>query len=68
MKLTKIVGDGSCEDRNCPTVYETDHGTYVVQGAVIASAEVADLGMPTNETVVEVPKSLLADLAAKLGA
>lgn len=68
MKLTKIVGDGSCEDRNCPTVYETDHGTYVVQGAIVAPSEVAKLGMPTNETVVEVPKSLLADLAAKLRA
>ncbi len=68
MKFTKIVGVGGCEDRNCPTVYETDHGTYVVQGAIVAPPEVAQLGMPANETVVEVPKSLLADLAAKLGA
>ena len=68
MKLTKIVGNGGCEDRNCPTVFETDHGTYVIQGAIVAPAEVSQLGMPANETVVEVPKSLLSDLAAKLGA
>lgn len=58
MKLTKI-SDG-CENRNCPTVYETDRGTFVVQGYVISDPQALDqLGLPAGESAVEVPADLL---------
>ncbi|WP_435107724.1 hypothetical protein [Nocardiopsis synnemataformans] len=58
MKLTKIT-DG-CENKNCPAVYETDKGTYIVQGYVVSDPEVlAGIGLPEGESVVEVPADML---------
>ena len=49
--------------KNCPNLYETDRGTYVVQGSVATDSEaLATLrarGLPDHETVVEIPKALL---------
>lgn len=46
---------------NCPTLYETDRGTIVVQGYVVDDPEaLADLqDVLPGETVVEVPLELL---------
>jgi hypothetical protein len=61
MKLT-FLGTTS-GSTSCPNLYETDRGTYVVQGYKIDDAEALvtlhDRGMPDHETVVEVPKALL---------
>jgi hypothetical protein len=47
-----------CGGGSCPTVYETDRGTYVVQGrAVTASGAGVDLS--DGESLVEIPKELL---------
>jgi hypothetical protein len=48
----------------CPTLYETGHGTFVVQGwRVTDPAVLAALGeVPGHETVVEVPKRLMRHL------
>lgn len=60
----KFLGTTSTTGQ-CPTLYETDRGTYLVQGAKVADAEaLAELrqrgnGIPDHETVVEVPKHLL---------
>jgi hypothetical protein len=60
MRLRQI---GGCEGGTCPAVFETDRGTYVVQGAIVTDPEVlAALQLPANETAVEVPASLLPSL------
>lgn len=48
----------------CPTLYETGHGTFIVQGWTITDPTVlAALGdVPGHETVVEVPKRLMRHL------
>jgi hypothetical protein len=57
MRLTRVAG---CEAGTCPTVYATDRGTLVVQGAIVTDAEGVDV--PSGETLVEVPRDLLAAL------
>jgi hypothetical protein len=48
---------------NCPNLYMTDQGTYVVQGSKITDLEVLEAlrkrGMPEHETAVEIPIALL---------
>ena len=52
---------GTSSDRGgCPSVYETDQGTLVVQGWKIPDAEtLAQLDLPDHETAVEIPRALL---------
>lgn len=61
MKLT-FLGTTS-GSTSCPNLYETDRGTYVVQGHKVADTEaLATLharGVPDHETAVEIPKALL---------
>jgi hypothetical protein len=52
-----------CDDGNCPKVYETENGDYVVQGYTVAPAELGDL--PAGESAVQIPRALLAELLAK---
>ncbi len=49
------------DDGQCPTLYATDRGTYVVQGDIVADPEaLADLRhVLPEETFVEIPKELL---------
>jgi hypothetical protein len=61
MKLTRLPG--TCKNGTCPTVYETDRGTYVVQGYVVTDAEaLTALGLPSGEAAVEIPRDLLLNL------
>lgn len=59
MKLTQIASD--CDDgRTCPTFYETDRGTYVVQGWDVTDPHALnDLRLPPGESAVEIPASLV---------
>jgi hypothetical protein len=59
MKLTRLGRDG-CWDGTCPTLYESDRGTIVVQGWVV---EDGDVTPPEGEALVEVPAELLEQLA-----
>ncbi|SMD24217.1 hypothetical protein [Lentzea albidocapillata] len=56
---------------NCPNLYKTDRGTYVVQGEKItdpdALATLRARGLPDHETAVEIPAALLS-FAPKDGA
>jgi hypothetical protein len=54
MKLTRR--DGSCYGGSCPTIYDTDRGTVVVQGWKVTDA---DVEVPDGETLVEIPAELL---------
>ncbi|MFG1943113.1 hypothetical protein [Nonomuraea sp. NPDC048826] len=51
----------------CPTLYETDRGTIVVQGLRVTDAEaLADLrDVLDGETAVEVPRELITEIAAR---
>jgi hypothetical protein len=48
-----------CAHGDCPTVYETDRGTVVVQGYPVDPAAVG-LSVPAGESLVEIPAELLA--------
>jgi len=54
--------------RTCPHISATGRGTLVVQGYVITATEAAALGIPAGDTAVEVPLSLLPELASASGA
>jgi hypothetical protein len=63
MKLTRLRSD--CPDGvTCPAVYATDRGTFAVVGSAITDPDVlAELGLPPHESVVEIPRSLLPEVA-----
>ncbi|MFC4113840.1 hypothetical protein [Nonomuraea zeae] len=52
----------------CPTLYETDRGTIVVQGLQVTDAEaLADLrDVLDGEGAVEVPRELLTEIARRV--
>jgi hypothetical protein len=45
-----------CRDGTCPTIYDTDRGTIVVQGYVVTDSDVTP---PEGEALVEIPAELL---------
>lgn len=59
MRLT-FLGTGS-DNGSCPTLYETDRGTYVVQGYKVTDPEaLADLrDVLEGEDFVEIPRELI---------
>lgn len=66
MKLTPVRR--TCPDKTtCPTAYATDRGTFFVQGWQVTDPDglsaIAELGIPTGETIHEVPASMFPDLA-----
>lgn len=65
MNLTFIRKTRLSGDSNCPSLYRTDRGTFVVQGWRVSDPEaLAQLDIPAHETVVEVPADVLAEIAA----
>ncbi|MEV6153661.1 hypothetical protein AB0L53_25270 [Nonomuraea sp. NPDC052129] len=52
----------------CPTLYETDRGTIVVQGLELTDKEaLADLrDILDGETAVEVPRELITEIARRV--
>jgi len=61
MRLRYLGKTGGSEDGDCPALYATDRGTFVVQGKKITDrqilAEVRNLA--DDEDVVEVPADVL---------
>jgi hypothetical protein len=69
MKMEKLVGGGGttgCYGGDCPTIYSTDRGTFVVQGSLIPGNDLANFSLPAHEGVVEIPESLVRSLVSKL--
>ncbi|MBV1852029.1 hypothetical protein [Catellatospora tritici] len=63
MQLTFIRKTALSGDTNCPSLYQTDRGTFVVQGWRVTDPEaLSQLDIPAHETVVEVPADVLAEL------
>ncbi|MFD4396129.1 hypothetical protein [Kitasatospora sp. NPDC058397] len=55
-------GSGECNQNDCPNVYRTERGTFVVQG------DVSNAFMPPNgEGLVEIPESVLREAVRALG-
>lgn len=65
MMLTFIRKTVQSGDSNCPSLYRTDRGTFLVQGWRVTDPEaLAQLNIPAHETVIEVPADVLAEVAA----
>jgi hypothetical protein len=58
-KLTLVAS--LCGNGSCPTVYQTDRGTLVVQGYTVTPQN-AGLDVPNGEQLVEIPADLLTAL------
>ena len=56
----KVLAKIGCEGSNCPTVYQKDDETLVIQG-FIADGLFKD-GLPDGEQAVEIPIALLKEL------
>jgi hypothetical protein len=55
----------SCSSATCPTIYESDRGTLIIQGYTVSPAS-ADVEVPDGERLVEIPMDLLAEAARRL--
>jgi RNase P/RNase MRP subunit p29 len=62
MQLEQISGP-HCVGKSCPTIYKSDRGTIVVQGYVVDEPHNAVLA--ANESLVEIPAALLAEMLSK---
>ncbi|MDY0816695.1 hypothetical protein [Kitasatospora purpeofusca] len=63
--LTRLTGrfDGPvCDDDDCPNIYATDRGTFVVQGDRFGA-----LAVPADEAAVEIPRHILEEAVRALG-
>lgn len=64
MKLT-FCGTSS-SGGSCPSIYQTDRNTLVIQGWRVTDPDALDAlearGLPAHETAVEIPLALLAHL------
>ncbi len=55
----------TCDNgRTCPNIKLTDRGTYLVQGYVVTAQYLGGHSLRPGEAMVEVPSSLLPELAA----
>jgi hypothetical protein len=52
----------ACGNSGCPTIYQSDRGTLVVQGYAV-SAQQAGIELPDGELLVEIPLDLLTQAA-----
>ncbi len=59
-----ILLRATCDDgRTCPNINATDRGTYLVQGYLVAGLDLGGHMPGPSESVVEIPSSLLPELA-----
>lgn len=63
-ELTRLTGnsDDKCGQGDCPNVYRTASGSFVVQGDVSSA-----FTPPTGEGLVEIPESVLREAVRALG-
>lgn len=60
-RMVQLCGGG-----RCPRVFQRDDGSWVVQGLNAAPETIESLNPVAGEGVVELPKSVVAELVAKL--
>lgn len=61
-RLTTRPGGPDCDDDDCPNVYRTESGTFVVQGAAFDGFQ-----PPDGEGLVEIPEHILREAVRALG-
>jgi hypothetical protein len=64
-RLTGISGgsgNSTCDDNDCPNVYATDRGTFVIQGSAFTG-----FAAPAGETLTEIPEEVLREAVRVLG-
>ncbi|WP_078856398.1 hypothetical protein [Streptomyces sp. NBRC 109706] len=63
-ELTRLTGNGNgnCNNDDCPNVYRTGRGSFVVQGDVSKAFD-----PPEGEGLVEIPESVLREAVRALG-
>lgn len=69
MKLKLLAGGCGgvgCADRTCPAVYQTERGTFVVQGAQLSNEDNSKLVFGANEAAVELPEAVIRELLNRL--
>jgi len=59
-KLTMLA---TCAGGSCPTVFETDRGTFVIQGYALDAQRVG-VTLSPDELLVEIPAELMAEVLA----
>ncbi|MFJ8233125.1 hypothetical protein ACIQ9E_24755 [Streptomyces sp. NPDC094448] len=62
--LTRLTGSGNgeCGKNDCPNVYRTTTGSFVVQGPVSD-----EFTPPNGEALVEIPEQVLREAVRALG-
>jgi len=57
----RLVASLSCSGSNCscPSIYETDEGTYIIQGKKVNAEKIKQVNIPPDEELVEIPAELL---------
>ncbi|TDU04754.1 hypothetical protein EDD99_3229 [Streptomyces sp. 846.5] len=64
--LTRLTGSGdgddTCGSDDCPNVYATERGTFVVQGDAFTGFQ-----PPDGEALVEIPEAVLKEAIRALG-
>ena len=53
----------TCAGGNCPTIFESDRGTYVIQGYALDAGR-SGVTLGSDELLVEIPADLLNGLLA----
>ncbi|MFI9233362.1 hypothetical protein [Streptomyces rimosus] len=61
-RLTGRAGGPHCDDDDCPNVYRTASGSFVVQGDVSSA-----FTPPEGEGLVEIPEHVLREAVRALG-
>jgi hypothetical protein len=63
-ELTRLTGSGNgeCNKNDCPNVYRTASGSFVVQGDVSTA-----FTAPDGEGLVEIPEEILREAFRALG-
>jgi len=51
--------DDGCAGSACPTIYETDVNTYLIQGKLIKDSKLFNLSIPEDEVLIELPKTFV---------
>lgn len=62
--LTRLTGNGNgeCGADDCPNIYLTENGAFVVQGELFSG-----FAPPEGEGLVEIPESVLREAIRVLG-
>ncbi|MET9916658.1 hypothetical protein ABZZ04_06175 [Streptomyces sp. NPDC006435] len=61
-RLTGSLNGPNCDDDDCPNVYRTTSGSFVVQGDLSDAFQT-----PKGEALVEIPEAVLREAVRALG-